>query len=363
MILKNKKIALVHDWLLDLGGAEKTLKVLHEMFPDAPIYTFFYDKDFTDKFLPNAISKTTFIQRLRKWTKKHRLFLPLIPIAAESIDLSDYDIVISSSISFSKGLIVNLNTAHICYCYSPTRFLWDWSNEYTRGQGFKKIPLKIIQHFLRIWDSQSSNRVDEFIAISKNVQNRIKKYYRRDSEVIYPPVEYLETENNISENFYLIVSRLFPHKNINIAIEAFNKLGYPLVIIGGGPEYDRLNKISNKNITFLGNLDDKEVASYYSRCRAFILPQEEDFGLTPIEAMNYGKPVLALKKGGAIEYILENINGEFFNDPTPEVLADGVRRLNENYDKYSPLVIKKTAEKFSRQRFENEILKFLSKII
>ena len=379
-----KKIALVHDWLLGLGGAEKTLKVLHEMFPEAPVYTFFYNKKFTDRFLPNAQIKPSFLQSLFKLRIfNHKLFLPLLPIAAESFDLSQYDLVISSSIAFSKGLILKPKTKHICYCYSPTRFLWDWHNEYLKrfdqalfaksawsNLGLPGWVIRIVQHFLRIWDRQAANRVDQFAAISKTVQQRIKKYYGRDSVVIYPPVERFDQalfaksawSNLEMQNYFLIVSRLFPHKNIDIAIKAFNKLELPLVIVGSGLEYGRLKKlIENKSmIKLLGEVPNTELGNYYANAKAFIMPQEEDFGMTPLEAMAFGKPVLALRRGGALEYVLEGINGEFFDDPHPAVLADGVRRLNENYKNYSPLVIKKTAEKFSRSRFEEEIRKLVN---
>ena len=379
--LTKPRIALVHDWLLGLGGAEKTLKVLHEMFPEAPVYTFFYNKKFTDRFLPNAQIKPSFLQSLFKLRIfNHKLFLPLLPIAAESFDLSQYDLVISSSIAFSKGLILKPKTKHICYCYSPTRFLWDWHNEYLKrfdlgslkrsNLGLSGWGIRIVQHFLRIWDRQAANRVDQFAAISKTVQQRIKKYYGRDSVVIYPPVERFDQalfaksawSNLEMQNYFLIVSRLFPHKNIDIAIKAFNKLELPLVIVGSGLEYGRLKKlIENKSmIKLLGEVPNTELGNYYANAKAFIMPQEEDFGMTPLEAMAFGKPVLALRRGGALEYVLEGINGEFFDDPHPAVLANGVRRLNENYKNYSPLVIKKTAEKFSRSRFEEEIRKLVN---
>ena len=428
-------IALIHDWILGLGGAERVLKVLHEMFPEAPIYTFFYNKKFTDKFLPRAEIKSSFLQKLYKLRLNHKLFLPFLPTAAESFDLSGFDLVISSSIAFSKGLILKPKTRHICYCYSPTRFLWDWHKEYQTQNAKHKTQnfgIGILQHFLRIWDRSAADRVDEFIAISKNVQQRIKKYYNRDSTVIYPPVSnwtapqtlplqyarstsdsarspssadlvsseklYLiptvqsassatseamsvplqkslkirswklerfdldsakRSDLEIEPNYFLIVSRLFPHKNIDIAIQAFNKLELPLTIVGNGPEKKHLQKLAapNADIKFAGTVSDENLVKYYQECKAFVMPQEEDFGLTPLEAMQFGKPVLALKKGGALEYILEGINGEFFEDAHPAVLADGIRRLNENYRNYSPLVIKKTAEKFSRQRFEEEIKK------
>lgn len=406
--MKSQRIALVHDWLLGLGGAERTLKVLHEMFPEAPIYTFFYNKKFTDQFLPKAKIKSSFIQNLHKLRiLNHKLFLPLLPIAAESFDLSGYDLVISSSIAFSKGLILKPKTKHICYCYSPTRFLWDWHNEHDK-QNQDGWLSKVSQHFLRIWDRQAANRVDQFIAISKTVQQRIKKYYGRDSVVIYPPlnglgnrtlfrdgsfpsmetasplaVDFVRSKEIIlrpnhaihnqqrpqeysasqpkTQDYFLIVSRLFPHKNIDIAIKSFNKLELPLVIIGSGPEYGRLKKlVENKSmIKLVGEVSDEELGNYYANAKAFVMPQEEDFGLTPLEAMQFGKPVLALRKGGALEYVLEGINGEFFDDPHPAVLADGVRRLNENYKNYSPLVIKKTAERFSRSRFEEGITKII----
>ncbi|MBI2677003.1 MAG: glycosyltransferase [Candidatus Yanofskybacteria bacterium] len=396
---KNKKIALVHDWILSLGGAERVLKVLHEMFPEAPIYTFFYNKKFTDKFLPEAKIKSSFLQKLYKLKfVNHKLFLPLLPVAAESFDLSQYDLVISSSIAFSKGLILKPKTRHICYCYSPTRFLWDWNKEYQTQSEKRKTQnfrISILQHFLRIWDRSAADRVDEFIAISKNVQQRIKKYYNRDSIVIYPPTQdfhhstssdlrksqrdFLIAQSGSScqepgtfcesakhcdsslKDYFLIVSRLFPHKNIDIAIRAFNKLELPLVIVGSGPEYKKLKSMieNKKMIKMAGEVSDEDLIKYYQGAKAFIMPQEEDFGLTPLEAMQFGKPVLALKRGGALEYIEEGINGEFFEDPHPAVLADGVRRLNENYESYHPEEIKISAEKFSRQRFKEEIKNFV----
>ncbi len=218
------------------------------------------------------------------------------------------------------------------------------------------------RHLLRIWDRQASDRVDEFVAISKTVQSRIKKYYRRNAKIVYPPL----TMSNIvrpksvdNPGYYLIVSRLFPHKNIDIAIDAFNKLGYELIIIGDGPAKKDLKNIAGKNIKILGYKKDAEVRDYYRNCKAFIMPQEEDFGLTPLEAMSFSKPVLALRKGGALETVVENMTGEFFDDPIPEALADGLRRLNENYTHYSPLIIQKWAEKFSRDRFREEILKLV----
>lgn len=365
--LSKLRIALVHDWLLNIGGAEKVLKTLHEIFPDAPIYTLFYNNEFTDFFLPDAEITPTFLQKLLKIFRSHKLLLPLMPIAAESINLSNFDLVISSSVAFSKGLILKPRTKHICYCYSPMRQIWDWHAEYKREtHKAPKIITNLFQHFLRIWDRNASTRVDHFIAISKNVQERIKKYYQRESEIIYPPVArpILNTKYKLpAKNYFLIVSRLFRHKNIEIAVKAFNKLGIPLVIIGTGPEFKKLKKLAGKNVIMLGQQPDEILPVYYQNCSAFIMPQEEDFGMTPIEAMGYGKPVLALRRGGALEYIQEGINGEFFEDPIEEVLADGVRRIKENLPRYNAAEIKKTAERFSKEKFAVEIISFIGDIL
>lgn len=364
------KIALVHDWLNNLSGAERVLIELHKIFPEAPVYTLFQNKKFTAQYLPETEIRPSFLQKIPGITKYYKYFFFLMPTAIESFDLSDFDIVISSSAIFSKGLVLKPKTRHICYCYSPTRQIWDLNtvqNSKIKNQNFL---MGISKHFLRIWDRQASDRVDEFVAISEHVRDRIQKYYRRDVKVIYPPSisnfqfqisNKLPISNyQLPKNYYLIVSRLYPHKNIGIAIEAFIKLDLPLVIIGDGPEFKKLKLKSEKSkVTLLGFIPDEELSAYYQNCRAFVMPQEEDFGLTPIEAMSYGKPVLALRKGGAVETIIEGKSGEFFDDPIPEALADGVRRLNDNYFKYNSDFIKSHVQKFSGERFKKEILNLL----
>jgi glycosyltransferase involved in cell wall biosynthesis len=242
--------------------------------------------------------------------------------------------------------------------------LWDQHSQFIpkrKGEDIKKWINRIAQHALRIWDRTASQRVDEFVAISGHVQKRIAKYYKRDSKIIYPPLpqtfERLTPKQVEEKDFYLIVSRLYKHKNIDVAIEAFNKLNKKLIIIGDGPMYKNYkSQIINPKIKLLGQLSDQDVVNHYAACRAFIMPQEEDFGLTPIEAMYFGKPVLALRKGGAVETIIEGEMGEFFDDPIPEALADGVRRLDENYDKYDKEFIKNHSLKFSTDNFKNNIL-------
>lgn len=361
------KIALVHDWLNSLGGAERVLVELHNIFPEAPIYTLFVNKKFTSQYLPKANIIPSSLQKVPFISKLYKYFSFLMPSIVESFDLSEYDIVLSSSVTFSKGLVLSLKTKHVCYCYSPTRFLWDRHSEYEN----KSWQSMLARHFLRIWDRQASGRVDEFVAISEHVKERIRKYYQRDAKVIYPPVgfKYQVASSTYQGNskpvilntdYYLLVSRLFPHKNIDIAIEAFNKLNLPLVIIGDGPEYKSLKlKVESKKIKLLGFVSDENLSKYYQNCKAFIMPQEEDFGLTPIEAMSYGKPVLALRKGGALETIVEGATGEFFDDPIPEALADGIRRLNDNYLHYNPETIKSQAEKFSSAIFRQKMLELV----
>jgi len=363
------KVAIVHDWLVNLSGAERVLFELHKMFPDAPIYTLFHNKKFTKEYLPNAEIRPSFLQKIPGIVRSYKYFFFLMPTAIESFDLSDFDVVISSSAIFSKGLVLKPKTRHICYCYSPTRQIWDLHSESLLLATNYKLQA-MAQHFLRIWDRQASDRVDQFVAISEHVRQRIQKYYRRDAIVIYPPVSTkypgasIQVKKNpkpliLNTGYYLLVSRLYKHKNIDIAIEAFEKLNLPLVIVGTGPEYKKLKFVirnaKSRNIKLIGFIPDEGLPYYYQNCRAFIMPQEEDFGITPIEAMSFGKPVLALKKGGATETVIEGVTGEFFDDPIPEALADGIRRLNENYPKYDIETIKSQAQKFSAERFREEI--------
>jgi len=351
------KIAIVNDYLASYGGAEKTFKVLSDIFPDAEIYTLFYTKDIKQKLFPHQIIHTSFLQKFPGFFRKHyRLLLPFLPIAAETLDFREFDVVISASHSFVKGIITRPKTTHICYCYSPTRYLWDKSRR------------NILLHYFRVWDRQASERVDEFIACSETVKNRIKKYYKRDSVVIYPPVQTPSfvplsgtSAGKQNSEFYLIVSQLRKYKRIDIAVEAFNKLGLNLVIIGEGPEKRRLKRKAGKNIKFLGWQPDEKVAEYYQNCTAFIFPTEDDFGIAPVEAMKYGKPVLAYRRGGALETIIEGKTGEFFDYQNAAVLADGVRRLRLNLKNYDPQFISHHAQQFSREKFEKEIKEYIHK--
>ncbi len=354
------KLALVHDWLNTLGGAERVLIELHKTFPQAPIYVLFYDKRFVRQWLPDAAVHASFLQKIPFITRIYPMLALLMPIAIESFDLSHFDRVISSSVTFSKGLVLKPSTKHICYCYSPARFLWDRHAEYINGREYPWLT-RISQHLLRLWDYSAADRADHFVAISEAVKDRIGKYYRKEATVIYPPATLTARPEKIvpHQDFYLIVSRLYDYKNIRLAIETFNKLGYPLVIIGDGPDRRALEREAKKNIVFLGARDDATLASYYNACRAFIMPQEEDFGLTPVEAMQFGKPVVALRKGGALETVVEGRTGEFFDDAIPEAMADAIGRLNARYTSYYPTEIKEHAKQFSAERFKAAIMQVL----
>lgn len=367
------KVALVHDYLTRMGGAERVLLELAEMFPEAPIYVFLYDQEKMSKYFPAERVRVSFLQKFpRWWRSRPKYLLPFMPVAPETFDLRDFDLIISSSSAFAKGIITRPKTIHVNYCHNPARFLWDCSAEYLDQQkagGASRFFAKVFMSYLRIWDRSASQRVDYFLANSRATAGRIEKFYRRGSKVIYPPVRLAGRRLSIvnccetaAQEYFLIVSQLTPYKKVDVAIEAFNKLGLPLVVIGEGPQESYLRSIAKENIRILGWRPDEEAAQYYGNCFAFIFPGEDDFGIAPVEAMSYGKPVLAFKAGGAQETVLPSMTGEFFEAQTAEVLADGVRRLRDNYHRYSPLVIRKWSEKFSQERFRKEILEFIKKV-
>lgn len=370
--LNNKmQVALVHDYLINFGGAERVLFALHNIFPDAPIYTILADREKIKKYLPQADIRESFLGQLPAFIRsRHRWLLPLMPTAIESFDLSEFDLVISSSSAFAKGVITRSKTAHICYCHSPARFLWDYHLQYQLDNNFgflKKIFADLFAHKLRIWDKASSERVDFWIANSQATKQKIEKYYRKQAAVIYPPLSSLKSESSIKKghvlsslkDYFLVVSRLSAYKKIDLIVSVFNKLKLPLVIAGDGPERKKLEKMAEDNMKFVGFLPDEELFEYYKNSKAFILANEEDFGLAALEAASFGKPVLAYKKGGVLEWLEEGKTGEFFESQTLEVLADGVRRILLNIGKYDPEYIKRKTDQFGKERFKTEMLNFL----
>ena len=355
------KVALVHDFLNQVGGAEKVLQVFHEIFPRAPVYTITYDEEETRGEFKDMDIKTSFIQRLPFGAKQYKWYLSMMPAAIENLDLSEYDIVLSDCSAFSKGVVVRPETLHISYIHSPTRYLWNDTHSYTeeiKQPGVIKKMLPLVLNKIRTWDSLAAQRVDKMIANSKTVAERIRKYYNRDSDIIYPPVEtskyYISKEVG---NYFLIVSRLRPYKRVDLVVEAFNALRLPLKVIGAGEELDNLKKMANDNIEFLGPVSDKKKAYYLSKCQAFIHPQEEDFGITALEAMASGRPVVAYKKGGAMETVIPRKTGKLFEDQTPWNLVDAVRGFS--FKEFNPELIRKHALDFDITLFKDRIEKYI----
>jgi len=359
------RIALVHDYLNQFGGAERVLEAFCEIFPDAPIYTLIYDSKKMKGAFSGKKIRTSFLQKIPFAKSKHRIFPLLMPIAIEQFDFSDYDIVLSDSASFAKGIITKPETLHICYCHTPLRYAWDDSHKYIEEFGLPKIIKRFIPFFMnyiRIWDKEAALRVDKFICNSNFVAKRIKKYYSRDAEIIYPPVDtknFLPSPAKSWGSYFLMVGRLLAYKRFDIAVRAFNELGKPLKIIGDGPEVKKLKKISNKNIEFLGEINREELKNYYQNCLALIFPQEEDFGIVPLEAMACGKPVIAYRGGGALESIKDGETGIFFNEQTVDSLIGAINRFHP--EKFDAQTIRAHTMKFDKEIFKKNIKNFVEK--
>jgi len=371
--IKNLKIALAHDFFLYQGGAERVFQEIANLFPTVPIFTLLA-KDKRNKSLAERTIIPSFLNSLPRFIP-HRWLLPLYPVAAESIDLREYDLIISSTSSFMKGVVVKPRTLHICYCHTPTRYLWDMNEQYLNiGKGAehppflqspqKKLLLRVVLNYLRMWDQAAAERVDFFIANSAFTAKRIKKYYKKKARVVYPPVAtkrfYL---NKNKGKYFLVVSRLSAYKRIDLVVEAFNRLGWPLIIAGCGRAKKMLQKKARDNIRFLGFVKEKNLPKLYASSRALIFPGEDDFGITMVEAMASGKPVLAFGSGGALEIVEEGRTGEFFNAPEVEILVDGVRRLIENEKNYSPEYIRSQAERFSVENFKRNFMETVAEMI
>lgn len=355
------KIALVHDWLPTMGGAERVLSDFVELYPDAPVYTLICNHSKMEEPLKSANIITSHLQKKKECTNHRKLF-PFMPTAIESFDLTGYDMVLSSSSSVAKGVITHPDAIHICYCHSPMRYAWEFSYEYAgKMSGKGKLVQKLLGYFLtwiRVWDYASAARVDYFIANSENVAKRIRKHYRREAVVIPPPVRCKLFQ--ISENdgdYFLVVSRFQEYKRVDIAIEACNRLGLKLKVVGDGPDYKRLKAMAGPTVELLGRVDDAHVKELYAGCRAFLFPGEEDFGITPLEAMASGRPVIAYGRGGALETVVEGVTGTFFHEQTSDSLVDALKRFETmKFDKHE---LRKHAEKFDDEVFKARIKAFV----
>lgn len=358
------KVAIVHDLLIKLGGAERVLSSLLEIYPTAEIFTLLYDAKGTESIFEKHKINESYLAKLPTFLKKrHKFLFPYMPSAIEKFDFTGFDLVISSSNSYAHGVITPSDAKHIVYSHSPMRYAWDYTHKYFAEQNSSSIFKafgRILLRDLRVWDFLASKRSNSIIANSKTVQSRISKFYRRTSKVIYPPVDlsrFKVTEGH--QDFYLIVSTLTPYKKIDLAIKLFNKINKKLIIIGDGPARKSLQSISNENVDFLGRRSDKETAEYMQNCRALIFPGEEDFGITPIEAMACGKPVLAYRKGGLTETVIEGKTGEFFNTQEVDAMEDALGRMILNEKFYKCKEIRENANRFSKEIFQKEIKKLI----
>lgn len=359
------KVAIVHDWLTNMGGAERVLLALHDMYPDAPIYTTVYDQRKLDPAFADMDVRTSFIQRLPGARSHYQRYLPLMPTAVEQFDLTGYDLVISSSHACAKGVVTRPDALHVCYCYTPIRYAWDFYHEYLEREGvgrFGRILVAPMMNYMRIWDRAAADRPDVMVAISNFIAQRIRKFYRREAVVIHPPVRagYFSVSDQV-EDYFLIVSRLVAYKRIDLAINAFNELGSPLVVIGDGPQSEELQGRAGPNVKFLGRQPDEVVRDYFQRCRAFVFPGEEDFGITMAEAMAAGRPVLAYGRGGALDIVEDGVTGILFPEQTPAALVQAVRRLEAA--SFDSSIIRNRAEGFDTAVFQESLRKLIDQHI
>jgi glycosyltransferase involved in cell wall biosynthesis len=351
---KKLKVAIVHDFLTQMGGAEKVVEVLHDMFPDAPIYTSMYDPDAMPDYYRKFDIRTSFLQKMVMKKQSHRIALLLYPAAFESFDLSEYDIVISSSSAFAKGVITQPHTTHICYTHAPMRYAW-MTDSYVKKEKIGK-PLRALLtpglHYLRTWDSIASNRVDKYIANSSAVAKRIQKFYRQDCDIVFPPVdtERFELSESVG-NYYIIVSRFVPYKRLDLAVDAFTKLGRPLKVVGTGRQMKTLKATAGDNVEFLGHVKDAELTKLVAGARAFIMPGEEDFGIAAVEANACGRPVIAFAAGGSLDVQTDGVTGVLFQEQTVDALCEAVLRADEI--EFKPALIRANAQR----RFDTAVFR------
>lgn len=360
------KTAIIHDWIINLGGAERVLREICELFSDSDIYTLLFDENSLQKLgIPPDRVKASFLQKIPFSKKYYRYLLPLMPNAIESFDLRQYDLVISSSHCVAKGVLTTSKQTHIAYVHTPMRYGWDMYHIYLKDLGINQgLRGVIARHFfknIRLWDLATANRPDFWIANSNCVAKRIKKIYGKDSVVIYPPVDIERFKtSSTKEDYYISAGRLVPYKRVDIIVEAFAKIKEKrLLIIGDGPELKKLKKIAPSNVEFLGYLEREKLTHYLSRARAFIFAAEEDFGIAPVEAQACGIPVIAYRGGGAMETVLEGVTGIFFNEQTPEAVVQAINRFESISDRFDPEKIRKNSLRFSKKKFKEEFLAFV----
>lgn len=356
------RVALVHDYLNQFGGAERVLEELHALFPEAPVYTSMYWRDKMSPAIREMDIRTSFMQKLPLVTQRHQPYLPLYPLAFESFDLSEYDLVLSNSSAFCKGVVTQPRTLHICYCLTPMRWVWSYRTYVERERLSRAVrlvlPAAVSQ--LRSWDVATAQNVDRFVVISRAVADRVWKYYRREATVIYPPVNCGAFAPRPGEegDYYLVVSRLVPYKRIDLAVDAFTRLGLPLKIVGSGRDEAALRARAGSTVEFMGRIPDDALRDLLARCRAFVFPGEEDFGITPLEANASGRPVVAFEGGGTLDTVIDGATGVFFREQTVEALCEAVRRVEAIH--WDPLKIRTHAEQFDTSVFHARMRDFIA---
>jgi glycosyltransferase involved in cell wall biosynthesis len=356
------KIALVYDRINKFGGAERLLLSLHRLYPEAPVFTLVHEPK-TSKWAEGIKVIPTFVNKIPFLRKKHEWLAPIAPLAFETHDLSEFEIIISLTSSDAKSVMTKPDQLHICYCLTPTRYFWSGEAQYRLDKKYKFLPDKVKDYFKRV-DLATSGRPDEYLSISDEVKNRVKKYYNRVSRVIYPSIEqkfYSDSPFSLdNRDYYLIVSRLVPYKKVDLAISAFNKLKLPLIVIGSGGELQNLRKIAGPNIAFVGEVDDYRLIQYYAHAKAVIFPQEEDFGLVPIEAQASGTPVIAYAKGGALETVIHMETGYLFPEQTADSLIEAVKKFEKIV--YSPDKCIHNASRFKPTSFAEQFSREVEKL-
>lgn len=356
------RVAIVHDWLNQRGGAEEVLEVLRSMFPAAPVFT----SIFIPQVMPSEYRtwpiRTSFMQRLPAVNRYHRALLPLFPLAFRAFDLSGYDLVISNSSGFCHGVATRSPTCHVNYCLTPPRYVWSLEQYMAREQigGAARAMLPLAASFLRRWDFRAAQAIDHFIGISRTVQDRIRQFYGRESAVIHPPVNTgVFSIATGPGDYYLVVSRLAPYKRIDLAVAAFSKMGLPLIIVGAGRDRPNLERIASSNVSFLGWQPRERMRELLAGCRAFIFPGEEDFGIAPVEAQASGRPVIAYAGGGALETVEDGVSGLFFREATPESLAEAVTSFEREKGQFDSAVIQEVARRFDTAVFIEKLAAFI----
>lgn len=351
------RVAIVHYWLLNLRGGEKVIEALCRLLPEADIFTLFYEPERMPESIRSHSVRASFLQ---PWRKRYRSLLPLMPMALESFDLRGYDLIVSSESGPAKGIIAPSNARHVCYCHTPMRYLWDlypaYRNEFTRSR-FKRMLIAPFANYLRLWDYGSAARVDDFVANSENVGRRIWKTYRRESTVIHPPVAVETFYWKPADDYYLIVSECVAYKRLDSAVRAFARNGRKLRLVGDGPELKSLRRLATSNIEFCGRVSDADLRELYARCRAFLMPGEEDFGITAVEALASGKPVIALGKGGAVESVPVSspLGGLLYDEATDGALEQAIRQWDDCEARLDPRVLQTYAARFSEAEFARKM--------